>query len=169
MALRFIDPSSTRSVEIAGVSFTIGFWPPRESERIAAGIKAVKAHQDHPDSQEARDLALEVHRRCVRYGVRGWEKWEGGPDASAAIETEEIYGVKHQVLSEPIVHALYINDAIWPLAMACIRWNNLDDEEKKRSDAPSESQDKTPDTHASGASQDSAANRRGKTKTGTGT
>ena len=128
MALRFIDPDNTTTCEVDGVSFSIGFWPPRESEKIGAGIAAMKKLP--PDSEEARAAALDLHQRMVRYGVRGWSGWEG---VESKPETERIHGHEHPIVSEKVVRALYLNNAIWPLGLACLRWNNLSEEEKKTS------------------------------------
>ncbi len=43
MALRFVDPDATTTAEVDGVKFTIGYWPPREAERVEALRAALMA------------------------------------------------------------------------------------------------------------------------------
>jgi len=127
MALRFIDPDATTTVEVDGVAFVVGFWPPREAERIGAGIKAVQRIEDK-DSEEAREAGFDVHRRMVQYGVRSFAGQVDG-----AIESEKIHGREHPKVSDRTLHQFYLNNAIWPLGLACLKWNNLSEEEKKTS------------------------------------
>ena len=129
MALRFIDPDTTTTVEVEGVTFTIGFWPPREAEKIGAAIAAVRRHAD-PESEAARAAALDAHSRMIQYGVRGWSGWEG---VEAKMDAEAIHGREHPKVPEKVLRALYLNNALWPVGLACLRWNNLSDEEKKTS------------------------------------
>lgn len=128
MALRFIDPDTTGEVEVAGVKFTVGFWPPRESERFAGQIEQLRKAAD-PASPEAMMLALDVHRGMVQYGVRGWTGWEGAPEAVIAEET--IHGRKHKKLDDRLLDGLSLNGALEALALECLRWNNLTTQEKK--------------------------------------
>ena len=126
MALRFLDPDATTTAEVDGVVFTIGYWPPREAEKIGAGIAAIR--KVGQDTEEARRMAFEVHRRMVEYGLRAFDGALAG-----AIETETIYGRTHPRVSDRVLHQLYLNHAIWPLGMACLKWNSLSEDEKKAS------------------------------------
>ena len=127
MALRFIDPDATTTVEIDGVTFTIGYWPPREAEKIGALIVEAQRHADKT-SEPARAASFEVHRRMVEYGVRAFP---GAPPD--AFGKESIHGREHVRVSEKVLHQLYMNNALWPLGLACLKWNNLSEEEKKTS------------------------------------
>lgn len=129
MALRFIDPDATTAVEVEGVTFTIGYWPPRESQKIGAGLAALRKHEDG-NTEAAREAALDVHRRMVEYGVRSWSGWDGVP---GEVETERIHGRDHARVPSRILSALYLNNAIWPIGLACLKWNNLSEVEKKTS------------------------------------
>mgnify|MGYP001568730432 CR=1 FL=1 len=128
MALRFIDPDATTTVEVDGVTFTIGYWPPREAEKIGAAIAAIRKSSDDRESEEARAASLDAHWRMVEYGVRGFTD---APDK--AIESEKINGREHPRVSDRVMRQLYLNNAIWPLGLACLQWNNLSDTEKKTS------------------------------------
>lgn len=133
--LRYVDPDSTTTATVGGVEFVIGFWPPREAERIGACIRrSRKLGEDSPDGHL---LAFEANWIAVQYGVRSWSKWDGGPDASKEVSEEDIHGRKHKRLSDKATEALYRSgDGFWDLALAAFRWNNLQEEEKKRSDEP---------------------------------
>lgn len=125
---RFIDPDTTTTTTIAGVTFTVGFWPPRESERIAAGIAAIRNIAEQ-ESAQAREGRLEVYRRMVQYGVRGWEGWEGAPAPN--LEDEEIHGRKHKRLAARLLDGVSLSGALEALALACLQHNNLQKEESK--------------------------------------
>lgn len=135
--LRYVDPDATTTAEVGGVTFTIGFWPPREAERIGALVR--RSRKLGEDSAEGYDSAFEANRIAVQFGVRGWAKWEGGPDAAKELGSETIHGRAHPRLSDKATDALYHvpGGAFWSLAVAAFRWNSLQDEEKKRSDSPS--------------------------------
>lgn len=128
--LRFIDPDNTTTFTHEGVTFAIGFWPPREAERIGGAIKAVRALD--PESDEGRAKSIDLHMAMVEWGVRGWTGWDAFP-AKDHVQTERIHGQDHTRLSTKAVRALYLNNAIWPVGLAALRWNNLSEEEKKTS------------------------------------
>lgn len=154
MALRFTDPSATKPVEVDGATFTVGFWPPRESARLAALVTALRKIEDQSSAQ-AREINLELHRKAVEYGIREWSGWDGAPDPKAAIESEEINGRKYPKVSALVLDSLCISGLVWDLGAACAEWNNLTPEEKKRSDAPSDSGTPSQGTSATPASPSS--------------
>ena len=127
MALRFVDPDSTTTTEVDGVVFTIGFWPPRESERIEA-LRSALRRCDDKASEEARGIGIEVHLLMVEYGVRAFTDQPEG-----AVGKETIRGIEYSRVSGKTLRQLYLNDAIWPLGLACLRWNELSEAEKKTS------------------------------------
>ena len=131
--MRFVDPDLTTTTEIRGVTFTAGFWPPRESARFGAEIEALRRMEDKT-SDEYRERALDLYRGMVGYGIRGWSGWEGAP-APVLVE-EEIGGRKHRRLDARMLDGVSLSGVLEELALACLRHNNLTPEESK-SDPPS--------------------------------
>lgn len=125
MALRFVDPDATTTAEVDGVKFTIGYWPPREAERVEA-LRAALRKCPNKDTEEARGIGLEVHLAMVEYGVRAFD----GQPADAFVR-ETVRGIEYTRVSSKVLRQLYINDAIWPLGVACLQWNELSELEKK--------------------------------------
>ena len=164
--LRYVDPDGTTTAEIEGVSFTVGFWPPRESERIARDIAVLQAAEDK-DSDAWKDRSAVLCRRMVQYGVRGWAGWEGAPEA--VFEDEEIHGRKHKRLDPRLLDGVALSGALQALALACLGWNNLQESEKKTSGEPSGSGTTSQRTDARpAAAAPPSENSRGKTTTATG-
>lgn len=130
--LRFVDPDATTTVEVEGVTFTIGYWPPREAEGIAAGFNRLRQMPDK-DSPEAWEYAAGLYRRMVQYGVRGWIGWEGAPEP--VLEDVEIHGRKYRRLDQRLLDGVSLSGALMAVARACLDWNTFTVEEKKTPEA----------------------------------
>lgn len=136
---RFVDPDNTRETRIpdedGAPTFTLGFWPPRESDRLQVAIARMSKMGDADpvaDMNEAvkrSGIALDTFMDMVRYGCRGWS---GIAFQSGTVEVE-IHGRKHKALDQRSLDALYANRLLVAVALECMRFNALTDEEKKRS------------------------------------
>ena len=127
MPVRFIDPDMTKDVEVQGVAFTIGFWPPLKAERM--GLTLGRLHKLGPVDLKTADpetafAAIGLNREfcedAVRYAVRSW-KWDGAPAAE----------VKDGALSDKCVGALRLSGLLHELAAECMAFNTISEEEKK--------------------------------------
>lgn len=154
MALRFIDPALTTTVDVDGVSFTVGYWPHREVARISALVAGVRKIAD-PDHPESRSLVMEANRRAVEYGVRGWSTWDGGPVSDNEMTEEDIGGRKYPRVSARVLDSMCTTGLIFDIGAAVFRWNDFGTEEKKRSPEPSGSGTPNLATNAPSAFQDS--------------
>ncbi len=129
MSARYVDPSSTSVVEVQGVKFTIGFWPPSKADRVNLALAKVRRlgavdflTADPEVACSAIGLNRDVLEEAVRHSVRGWE-WEGAPPAV----------VVDGVLSSDCVDAIRLSGLILELSTKCMAFNTLDEEEKKSS------------------------------------
>ena len=139
-------------------TFSIGFWPPRESERLGVlltRLRKPRADAD-PDDLDAlvkeSGLSLDAFRDMARYGVRGWT---GFGSVVSSVEEVEIDGRKHKRLTADAVNALYVNRLLIPVALKAMAFNVLSEAEKKTSGSPFGSSTKSPGTSAPDASQGS--------------
>jgi hypothetical protein len=136
MATRYIDPDYTETVEIGGVSFVIGYWPPMQGERADLGItklqritggEKIDFAKMEPDlAFKAIGINREMCEDAVRYSVRSWT-WEGAPSAE----------MKDGALTEKCIRALHLSGLLYPLSARCFAINQLTEDEKKSSGSPS--------------------------------
>lgn len=136
--IRFVDPDNTHSARIPDAdgapTFTLGFFPPREAERLGVVIAKIKKIgdvdpiADIDKAIESSGLSLDVYMTVVRYGVRGWS-WPGGKSPEMGVE--KIGKHEYPVLEQKSVDALYRSKLLFLVSLACLKFNTLQEEEKK--------------------------------------
>lgn len=146
MTWRAVHPSLTKEVRVpeddpSAPTFTVGFWPPLESEKAKLYVSKLRRLQPGP-SETTEELLhraqvdLHAFRDMVRFGVRGWS---GLGDLSCMTETVEIDGRRHVALTQESIDVLYHSSLLLPVALACWQFNSLTETEKKTSDSRSSS------------------------------
>lgn len=156
MAWRAVSPDLTEEARLpdeeGAPSFTVGFWPPRESERFGALLVKLRKPADGLDPVKdyeayAREIGLtfDVYRDMAKFGVRGWSGLDLPP---AKTETVKIYGVDHVVLSDESLHWLGVQRLLGVVALRAFAFNVLSEAQKKTSNSPSDSPSSTSHTDA---------------------
>ena len=157
MAWKAVHPSLTEEVRIPedGPTFTIGFWPPREAERL----RVVWARLKKPDEEldpikdfdrlvEKGNVGLDLYRAMCRWGVRGWT---GFGDVSCSTEEIEIDGRKHPSLTPEGLDAMYVNQLLVAVGLRCMAFNFLTEDQRGKLDWRSGSSTTSHSTNAAGA------------------
>lgn len=147
MTWRAVHPSLTQEVRVpdddpSAPTFTIGFWPPLEAEKAKLYVSSLRRTQALGDAESGevilRKARVDLHafRDMARFGIRGWS---GLGDLACATEKIEIDGRLSIALTEESCDILYHGGLLLPVALACWRFNNLTEAEKKTSRSPSNS------------------------------
>lgn len=154
MAWAAAHPSAFETLRIpddeGAPSFDIGFWPPREAERLAVLMSKMRKPArdidnitDNAELIALCGLSFEVFRDMVRFGCRGWTGFKTAKGETIPSETEqvEIDGRKHTVLTNECLHILGVNKLTVAVGGKCMAFNMLSEAQKKtsawRSDSPS--------------------------------
>lgn len=156
MAWKAVHPDLTEEVTPieGGPSFTVGFWPPREAERLNVLLSDLKQpgeispHDDYDAYIKSIGLTLEAVWDMAKYGVRGWS---GFGDFAPAFEEIESGRFKHKALADASVRLLYVNKLLIAVATKCWLFNSLTEEQRGKSDWRSGSSTTSPSTNAAGA------------------
>lgn len=147
MTWRAVHPSLTQDIRVPeddpnAPTFTIGFWPPLEAEKAKLYVSKLRKQQSGESPESAEDLLrraridLQAFRDMARFGIRSWH---GLGELAAAVEYVEIDGRPHAALTQESCDILYHSGLLLPAALACWKFNNLTEEEKKTSRSPSSS------------------------------
>lgn len=163
-----VHPSSTETVAVprdveGAPRFVIGFWPPRIAERINAEMARLRKHDDDDADasisakqfQAIAESRYDLTRSMIVYGVRSWEGM--GPELAPKLEQETIDGISYDRLSEASLSILHVNKLALDLAIACLRYNSLSEEEKKTSTSRSSSAGSRSDTSVASATPNGKA------------
>src|SRR3990167_6474696 len=110
-----VHPDQTAKVRVhddtEAPEFEVGFFPPRESERISVIAQGLHKPVDldpianQEEFAKLSGLEFTFWREVAKWGVRGWS----GAEQPASVGTEKIDGREHKALSPESIEVLYVN------------------------------------------------------------